>query len=153
MKKNSVFMIVLWVASLTTIVACNLPNNNKNAAPDIVATTKIKPTIITTSQAKSNLKSYNPNIGEIVKGGSVVHKEFNVNKGIQQFKILMKNYSSHPVSVSLTHRDSGQIYFSKKIQGNSTLDWRDYNEGYEKGIPEGKYILQWSGSDYVVNGE
>lgn len=63
------------------------------------------------------------------------------------------NLSSRPVKVTLTHDHTGLVYFAKTIDGDSSADWINFNEGYPQGMRTGIYTLQWIGGGYNVNGQ
>ncbi len=39
------------------------------------------------------------------------------------------------------------------IAAQDTLIWTNFEEGYPQGMRGGGYVLEWSGSEYAVNGE
>ncbi|MEY8739507.1 pilus assembly protein [Bacillales bacterium AN1005] len=87
-------------------------------------------------------------------GGTSVLNAFNIDAGRGHLKLIMKNNSIHPVKVTLTHQGStDKIYFEKTIAANNTLIWTNFEEGYPQGMRGGAYVLEWSGSEYAVNGE
>ncbi|QCT01020.1 hypothetical protein E6C60_0295 [Paenibacillus algicola] len=157
MKKRNAFVATLFLALATTGVTAfaSLSTTQENVSPEsrvkeslpinnpFVEDQLISPLVIDTS---------NP-IGDKVSGGATVQKYFTVNAGFGHIKIFMKNYSSKPVTVSLTHNYTKRIYFSRVMEGNSFLTWKDFEEGYEQGMIGGDYTLQWSGGGYNVNGE
>ncbi|MBE7681232.1 hypothetical protein GUA98_12240 [Paenibacillus sp. P13VS] len=65
----------------------------------------------------------------------------------------MKNNSSHEVNVSLTHLDTSNLYFARTIAAGEFLDWINFYEGFEQGMLNGGYVLQWSGGGFSVDGE
>ncbi|WP_315372777.1 hypothetical protein [Paenibacillus xylanexedens] len=157
MKKKNVFIATLSLALATTgVTAFASPSTTQeNVSPEsrvteilpinnpFVEDQLISPMVIDTS---------NP-IGDKVSGGAVVPKYFSVNAGYGHIKLLLKNYSSKPVTVSLTHNYSKRVYFSRVIDGNGSLTWKNFEEGYEQGMIGGDYTLQWSGGGNNVNGE
>ena len=78
---------------------------------------------------------------------------FSVNAGYGHLKLFIKNYSTKPVTVTLTHIDSGLVYFTKSIPAGDSSNWINFNEGYSQGMRGGNYVLQWIGGSYNVNGE
>ncbi|OKP87029.1 hypothetical protein A3844_11060 [Paenibacillus helianthi] len=154
MKKRSAFFATLSLAMITTaITAFASPSTTQeNVTPEsnvspisnpFVEGQLISPFVIDTS---------NP-IGGTVTGGAVVPKTFTINGGFGHIKLLMKNYSSSSVTVSLTHKNSGWVYFSEVISGNGSITWKNFEHGYEQGMRGGDYTLQWSGGGSNVNGE
>lgn len=89
-----------------------------------------------------------------VSGGATVQSAFEVPKGYGHVKLSLKNNSSNPVKVSLTHNDSGKEYISgASISAKGTLVWKSPDKGIADGLRSGSYTLQWRGGDYNVNAE
>lgn len=88
-----------------------------------------------------------------VSEGSVKKNTFSINAGFGQLKLSLMNLSSRPVKVTLTHDHTGLVYFAKTIDGDSSADWINFNEGYPQGMRTGIYTLQWIGGGYNVNGQ
>ncbi|MDQ0497260.1 hypothetical protein [Paenibacillus brasilensis] len=92
--------------------------------------------------------------GSRVQGGATVQGAFEVPKGYGHVKLTLKNYSSYPVKVSVTHNDSGKEYISgTTISPNSTLTWRSTDKGITDGLRSGSYTIQFRGGNYDVNAE
>jgi hypothetical protein len=92
--------------------------------------------------------------GSRVQGGATVQSAFEVPKGYGHVKLTLKNNSSYPVRVSVTHNDSGKEYISgTRISPGSSITWRSTDEGYTDGLRSGSYTLQWRGGDYNVDAE
>ncbi|MEK4439051.1 pilus assembly protein [Paenibacillus sp. FSL K6-2862] len=89
----------------------------------------------------------------IASGGATVQQPFSVDPEFVHIRLLMKNNSSHEVNVSLTHLDTNNLYFARTIAAGESLDWINFNEGFEQGMLNGGYVLQWSGGGYSVDGE
>ncbi|SEK04646.1 hypothetical protein [Paenibacillus polymyxa] len=88
-----------------------------------------------------------------ISGGATVATSFDIPKGHGHVKLSIKNYSDHPVKVSLTHDGSNKEYISAlPIAPHDTVIWRSTDEGYSSGMRSGHYILQWRGADYKVDG-
>lgn len=156
MKRKSTFFAVLSLAMATTamIAFASTSTTQEKGIPESseieshISNPYIEDDLVTPLTVDTN----NP-IGDSAKGGAVVQKYFSVNAGYGHFKIFIKNYSRKPVRVSLTHKSTGKLYFTREIPGNGAETWRSYENGYELGMRGGEYILQWSGSGYKVNGE
>ncbi|MDT3425347.1 hypothetical protein J2Z22_000863 [Paenibacillus forsythiae] len=153
MKKKGAFFAVLFLALAT--MAANvwaLPNEtHKNESTPKSSVYKsidnASPGAVITPQVVGNSFHY-------TAGGSTsVPNSFVVPTGYGHLKLYMVNHASSPVSVSLTHIDSGKVYFTESIAANAALDWRSPSEGYPKGMRGGNYVLQWRSSDVNVNGE
>jgi hypothetical protein len=156
MKKKVIVVGALTLALATTgAVALASPSTTQeNVIPEssvlespisnpFIEDQLISPFVIDTS---------NP-IGGTVQGDAVVTKFFKINGGYGHIKLLIKNYSSKVVKVSLTHTDTGLVYFSRDVYPNEPLTWKNFEEGFEHGMRGGEYTLQWSGGGLPVNGE
>ncbi|QWU13655.1 hypothetical protein SAMN04487895_103339 [Paenibacillus sophorae] len=148
MKEKTAFFAILSLALATTAVtACASPSiaqkNTSTPEYSVAASQSVDTTIIIdkTWSDKANNRSAN------------VTNTFRINSGFGHLKLLMVNYSSHPVKVSLTHLDTSKVYFARTIAAGESLDWRNFNEGFAQGMRTGNYLLQWIGSNYNVNGE
>ncbi|WP_068497714.1 hypothetical protein [Paenibacillus kribbensis] len=92
--------------------------------------------------------------GSRVQGGATVQSAFEVPRGYGHVKLTLKNNSSYPVKVSLTHNDSGKEYISgATISPRSSLTWKSTDKGITDGLRSGSYTLQWRGGNYDVNAE
>ncbi|KAF6582748.1 hypothetical protein [Paenibacillus sp. EKM211P] len=86
-------------------------------------------------------------------GGATAATGFVIPKGHGHVKLSIKNYSDHPVKVSLTHEGSNKEYISAlPIAPHDTVIWRSTDEGYSSGMRSGYYTFQWRGADYKVDG-
>ncbi|WP_258013897.1 hypothetical protein [Paenibacillus polymyxa] len=86
-------------------------------------------------------------------GGATAATGFVIPKGHGHVKLSIKNYSDHPVKVSLTHVGSNKEYISAlPIAPHDTVIWRSTDEGYSSGMRSGHYTFQWRGADYKVDG-
>jgi hypothetical protein len=86
-------------------------------------------------------------------GSATVGTSFEVPKGYGHVKLRMKNYSSYPVKVSLSHIESNKEYITGlKIPAHGEITWKSTDEGISDGLRSGSYTLQWRGGDYKVDG-
>ncbi|WP_440114359.1 hypothetical protein [Paenibacillus sp. QZ-Y1] len=156
MKKKSAFFATLSLAMATTaMTACAPPSTTQeNVIPEssVIASPISNPFIEDHLISPLVIDTDNP-IGDTATGGAVVQKSFTVNAGYGHLKLLMKNYSTQSVTVSLTHKYTGLLYFSREIPGKESLTWKNLENGYEQGIRGGDYMLQWSGGGSNVNGQ
>lgn len=156
MKRKGAFFAVLSLAMVTTGMI----------AFASTSTTEKKVTPVSSEIESPNNNAHNENylestppedttnpIGDTAKGGAVVPKYFTVKAGYGHLKLSLENNSRHPVRVSLTHKSTDKLYFTREIDGNGSISWENYDNGYEQGMRSGEYILQWSGAGYKVNGE
>ena len=156
MKRKRAFIATLSLAMVTTamIAFASTSTTQEKGTPESseIESAVTHPPIedhleSTTSDDKPN------SIGDTAKGGAVVPKYFTVNAGYGHLRLLIKNNSRHPVRVNLIHRSTDKLYFSREIDGNKSITWENYDNGYEQGTRGGEYVLQWSGAGYKVNGE
>ncbi|MDT3425985.1 hypothetical protein J2Z22_001505 [Paenibacillus forsythiae] len=156
MKKKSAFIATLSLAmvtiGMTASASPSTTQENAVAESSVIESPISNPFIEDHLISPSVIDISNP-IGDTVTGGAVVQKYFTVNAGYGHIKLLMKNYSSQSVTVSLTHNYTGIVYFSRVISGKGSLTWKNFEEGYEQGMRGGGYTLQWSGGGSNVNGE
>ncbi|WP_433945530.1 hypothetical protein [Paenibacillus sp. SN-8-1] len=153
MKKKWALIAILSLAPAITAFASSRSTQGKVTPDSSVTETRTSNPFIDNRLISPQVMDTSNPIGSAVKGGAVVQKTFTVNAGFGHLKLLMKNYSRQAVTVSLTHVNSGLVYFSRKIEGNGSLTWRNFEEGYDQGMRGGDYILQWNGGNYSVNGE
>lgn len=156
MKRKRAFIATLSLAMATTamIVFASTSTTPEKITPESseIESPNSNPHI--EDHLKSTTSDDKPNpIGDTAKGGAVVQKFFTVNAGYGHLRLLIKNNSRHPVRVSLTHKSTDKLYFTREIDGSSSLTWTNFEEGFEQGMRSGEYILQWSGAGYKVNGE
>lgn len=158
MKKKSIFLATLCLAMATTGVTA-FASSTDTLKERVVPGSNLIPNPFVEDQLISPMVvDINNPIGEVVKPPSndqkaTVQKTFKVNTGYGHLKLLLKNYSNHTVTVSLTHNNSGRLYFSEDIVGKSSYTWRNTEHGFEQGMIAGEYTLQWSGGGNPVNGE
>ncbi|WP_339322121.1 pilus assembly protein [Paenibacillus sp. FSL W8-0194] len=160
MKKKSAFFATLSLAMATTaITAFASPSTTQEeVTPETSVVESQTPSPINNPFVEDHLISpmvidtSNP-IGDTVSGGAIVKKSFKINSGYGHIKLLMKNYSSKPVMVTLTHNATGLVYFVREIKANDQITWKNFEEGFGQGMRSGEYTLQWSGAGTPVNGE
>lgn len=85
--------------------------------------------------------------------GSSANSYFSVNPGNGYLKLHLANYSSTSVRVTVTHIDSGYVYFDKTINPTSSKDYFSWLEGAPQGLRTGSYLIQYIGGAHSVNGE
>lgn len=85
--------------------------------------------------------------------GSSARDYFTVNAGNGYLKLQLANYSSSPVRVTLTHIDTGYVYYDKTVDPSSSKDYFSWLEGAPQGLRTGNYLIQYIGGANPVNGE
>ncbi|MDR6726437.1 hypothetical protein J2W91_004948 [Paenibacillus amylolyticus] len=154
-NKRSLWVTLALAMTITAIIAYASTNTNQegvlarsntlespNSSP-VTEDQLIDPMVIDTDKP----------IGDTVSGDAVVQKSFTVNEGYGHIKLSMNNHSSHSVFVSLTHNNTGKVYFSQEISGKENFMWKSFEQGFEQGLRGGDYTLQWSGGGSQVNGD
>ncbi|MGM1022308.1 MAG: hypothetical protein ACQEXV_17630 [Bacillota bacterium] len=89
--------------------------------------------------------------GNSVSGSATAEGSFNVPEGYGHVKLMVKNFSSSPVRVTLRHNESGLEYFSEKVYKGSPLTWVSFDEGYSRGVRTGRYTITFSGGGSKVD--
>ncbi|MEC0236702.1 hypothetical protein P4H71_20495 [Paenibacillus kribbensis] len=158
MKKNKLFLVSALSISLlgavaipSAIFASSDVNDSANASTTAAqdAGTTATGDHVVTPQVIGN------SFGSRVQGGATVQSSFEVPKGYGHVKLTLKNNSSYPVKVSLTHNDSGKVYIdgSTTISPRSSITWKSTNKGFTDGLRSGSYTLQFRGGNYDVDAE
>ena len=161
MKKKGAFIATISLAlAITAVTACASPSTNQEKVftPE---SSVVEYQLVDTSSPNPSSEdgiisplTFDKTWSDMANNGSaVVTNTFTVNEGYGHLKLLMENLGSNSVSVSLTHVDTGLVYFSRSIPANGSLEWINFNEGYSQGMRGGNYKLQWLGSNYTVNGQ
>ncbi|MEC0243261.1 hypothetical protein P4H66_25945 [Paenibacillus dokdonensis] len=151
MKKKSAFLAVLGLAMATTaITAWASPSTfqEKESTPEInmVVPTSGDDTI--TPYVVDNEWSAPMS----ATSGSTANHYFAVNVGKGHLKLHMVNQASTPVKATLTHLDSGMVYFTKDIPANGFKDFISFDEGSPQGMRTGNYLIQYIGGVNPVKG-
>ena len=153
LKKKRLFFTVVSLALITaTATACDSTSptqENMSTPKSGVLSSKSESTTLSNSLSEQENRPSH----YIASGGATVQQPFSVNPEFVHIKLLMKNNSSHEVTVSLTHLDTSKVYFARTIAAGESFDWINFKEGFTQGMNTGGYLLQWSGGGYSVNGE
>ncbi|BCG57722.1 pilus assembly protein [Paenibacillus sp. URB8-2] len=138
--------VIAWVSLSTTKKNASTP---KSSAVESQSVDKTNPNL--SSANTRSPKTVGKEIKDKASGDANVPNSFTVNANYGQLKLLLKNYSSYEVHVTLTHIVTRKVYFAKDIAGGGSLEWNSWTEGYTQGMRIGHYILEWSGRGYNVN--
>lgn len=151
-KKVLIFAILSLTLFIATVTACDSssPAQEYTSSPKSgeLLSKSASTTLTNSLSEKENTPSH-----YIASGGAAVQQPFSVDPGFVHIRLLMKNNSSHDVNVSLTHLDTSNLYFARTIAAGESLDWLNFNEGFEQGMLNGGYVLQWNGGGHSVDGE
>ncbi|ANS75548.1 hypothetical protein AWM70_13855 [Paenibacillus yonginensis] len=154
MKKKGALFAILSLALATSVASAASSNQEKTSVP--VSSPVVSQSSNNSINSTDGLFSpfiVDKSFDMLANGAATVQNPFTINPGYGHIKFLIKNYSSASVNVTLTHTDSGLVYFSKTIPASSSLEWYNFKDGYPQGMRSGNYILQWSGGGTNVNGE
>ncbi|WP_068497716.1 hypothetical protein [Paenibacillus kribbensis] len=159
MKKNKLFFASALSVSLLGVAAISSAILASSDVSDSVNTSTPEATVtqpVDTTPAGDVIVIPQRAIDAIdvgVTGGATVGASFDIPKGYGHVKLRIKNYSSYPVKVSLSHIESNKEYITGlKIPAHGEVTWRSTDKGYSGGLRSGSYTLQWRGSDYKVDG-
>jgi len=157
MKKKVSFLAVLTLALAASVTAA--------AAALVTPEVSVPPVVSqdgeTTQPIEIQPYTIDKTWSDIAKsapGRSDATNSFTVNSGNGHLKLLIKNVSAFPVTVTLTHSDTSLVYFTLVIPANSSKEWYNFPvsgaEGgqYPQGMRLGDYKLQWVGKDHPVDG-
>ncbi|WP_338541269.1 hypothetical protein [Paenibacillus tundrae] len=154
-KKRGLWVTLALAMTITVIIAYASTSTNQSgvlARSNTLEDPNNSPSTEEKSIDSMAIGTDNP-IGDTVSGDAVVQKSFTVNAGHGHIKLSMNNHSSHSVFVSLTHNNTGKVYFSQEIAGKENFTWKNFEQGFEQGVRGGDYTLQWSGGGSKVNGD
>ncbi|WP_337033857.1 hypothetical protein [Paenibacillus illinoisensis] len=151
-KKNLIFAFLSSTLIIATVTAfysiSSAQEKTSNSKPGELSS-KSASTTLTDSLSEDEIKPSH----YIASGGATVQQPFSVDPLSVHISLLIKNNSSHEVNVSLTHLDTSKLYFARTIAAGESLEWINFVEGFEQGVLNGGYVLQWSGGGYSVDGE
>ncbi|MGW8959417.1 hypothetical protein [Paenibacillus sp. NPDC055715] len=156
MKKNKLITTALSLSLLgaVAIPSAIFSDSDATDSANTSTTATQAPDTSTTGDHVVTPQKIGNTFGSSVQGGATVQSAFEVPRGYGHVKLTLKNNSSYPVRVSVTHNDSGREYISGiKISPNSSITWRSSDEGYRGGLRSGSYTLQFRGGDYNVDAE
>ncbi|MFK0526046.1 pilus assembly protein [Paenibacillus illinoisensis] len=151
-KKGLIFAVLSLTLIIATVTACDSTSPAQEKTSNLKSG-ELSSKSASTTPTNSLSEEENKPSHYIASGGATVQQPFSVDPGFVHIRLLMNNNSSHEVNVSLTHLDTSKLYFARTIAAGESLDWINFIEGFEQGVLNGGYVIQWSGGGYSVDGE
>ncbi|MEC0239330.1 hypothetical protein P4H66_05590 [Paenibacillus dokdonensis] len=150
MKKKSAFLAILGLAmAISAVTAWASPSTFQGKeTPEINMVVPSSEDDVITPYVVDNEWS----APMISSGGSSANHYFAVNAGKGHLKLHMVNQANTPVKATLTHLDSGMVYFTKEIAANGYKDFISFDEGSPQGMRTGNYLIQYIGGSNPVKG-
>ncbi|WP_339323504.1 hypothetical protein [Paenibacillus sp. FSL W8-0194] len=156
MKKKTAIVGVLSLALATTAVTAWASQGGKEGLGASESNVVIQPN----NNPVSDDRIVNPFIVDkewstpMTSGsGSSARDYFTVNPRNGYLELHLANYSNSPVRVTLTHIDTGYVYYDKTVDPSSSKDYFSWLEGAPQGLRTGSYLIQYIGGANPVNGE